>query len=203
MKNELKIRWIGQGGYLLSDGESEICIDPYLSNVVDRVAKRGRMVEAPITPEEQKAIEEALDAVWNDLSPAAQAVIKEQGVSYIDEEADLVTSIVDGRDCVFTCYGENGMCYCALEKAYREGRSKFYKPLSCHLYPVRLQEWSNGYTALNYHRWKICKAAEVLGRKEGVRVYQFLREPLIRRFGEDWYRTLCEVAEEFLASQEK
>lgn len=158
---------------------------------------------APITPEEQKAIEEALDAVWNDLSPAAQAVIKEQGVSYVDEEADLVTSIVDGRDCVFTCYGENGMCYCALEKAYREGRSKFYKPLSCHLYPVRLQEWSNGYTALNYHRWKICKAAEVLGRKEGVRVYQFLREPLIRHFGEDWYRTLCEVAEEFLASQEK
>ena len=107
---------------------------------------------APITPEEQKAIEEALDAVWNDLSPAAQAVIKEQGVSYVDEEADLVTSIVDGRDCVFTCYGENGMCYCALEKAYREGRSKFYKPLSCHLYPVRLQEWSNGFTAGRYAR---------------------------------------------------
>ena len=158
---------------------------------------------APITPEEQKAIEEALSAVWDDLSPSAQAVIKEQGVSYVDEEADLVTSIVDGRDCVFTCYGENGMCYCALEKAYREGRSKFYKPLSCHLYPVRLQEWSNGYTALNYHRWKICKAAEVLGRREGVRVYQFLREPLIRRFGEDWYNTLCEVAEEYLATQNK
>ena len=158
---------------------------------------------APITPEEQKAIEEALPAVWDDLSPSAQAVIKEQGVSYVDEEADLVTSIVDGRDCVFTCYGENGMCYCALEKAYREGRSKFYKPLSCHLYPVRLQEWSNGSTALNYHRWKICKAAEVLGRREGVRVYQFLREPLIRRFGEDWYNTLCEVAEEYLATQNK
>ena len=65
---------------------------------------------APITPEERKAIEEALPAVWDDLSPAAQAVIREQGVAYIDEEADLVTSIVDGRDCVFTCYGNNGVC---------------------------------------------------------------------------------------------
>lgn len=157
---------------------------------------------APITPQEQKEIEAALDAVWNDLSPAAQAVIKEQGVSYIDDEADLVTSIVGGRDCVFTCYGENGMCYCALEKAYREGRTSFYKPLSCHLYPVRIKELANGYTALNYHRWKICKSAEVLGRKEQVRVYQFLREPLIRRFGEDWYNTLCEVAQEYLASIE-
>lgn len=80
---------------------------------------------APITPDERRAIEAALPAVWEDLSPAAQAVIQEQGVAYIDEEADLVTSIVDGRDCVFTCYGNNGICYCALEKAYREGRSAF------------------------------------------------------------------------------
>ncbi|HIX44955.1 MAG TPA: DUF3109 family protein [Candidatus Barnesiella excrementipullorum] len=153
---------------------------------------------APITPEERKAIEEALPAVWDDLSPAAQAVIREQGVAYIDEEADLVTSIVDGRDCVFTCYGNNGVCYCALEKAYREGRSAFFKPLSCHLYPVRVQRWANGYTAFNYHRWKICKAAEVLGRHEKVRVYQFLKEPLIRCMGEEWYKTLSEVADEYL-----
>ena len=154
---------------------------------------------APITAEEKAEIEAALPAVWDDLSPAARAVISEQGVSYIDEEADLVTSIVDGRDCVFTCYGNNGICYCAFEKAYREGRSNFFKPISCHLYPVRLQEWPTGYTAINYHRWKICKAAEVLGRRNGTRAYQFLREPLIRRFGEKWYNTLCEVAEEYLS----
>ncbi len=158
---------------------------------------------APITVEEKAQIEAALPAVWDDLSPAAKAVISEQGISYIDEEADLVTSIVDGRDCVFTCYGENGICHCALEKAFREGRSNFLKPMSCHLYPARLQKWATGYTAINYHRWKICKAAEVWGRRNGIRAYQFLREPLIRRFGEEWYKTLCEVAEKYLSLTEK
>ncbi len=158
---------------------------------------------APITVEEKAQIEADLPAVWDDLSPAAKAVIREQGVSYIDEEADLVTSIVDGRDCVFTCYGENGICHCALEKAFCEGRSNFLKPMSCHLYPARLQKWATGYTAINYHRWKICKAAEVLGRRNGIRAYQFLREPLIRRFGEEWYKTLCEVAEKYLSLTKK
>ena len=111
--------------------------------------------------------------------------------------SDLVTSIVNGKDCVFTCYGKNGMCQCAVEKAFREGKIDFYKPVSCHLYPVRLKEYKD-FAAVNYHRWKICKAAEVLGRREKVRVYEFLKEPLIRRFGEKWYNDLCEAAEAYL-----
>ena len=103
----------------------------------------------------------------------------------------------DGKDCVFTCYGKNGMCQCAVEKAFREGKIDFYKPVSCHLYPVRLKEYKD-FAAVNYHRWKICKAAEVLGRREKVRVYEFLKEPLIRRFGEKWYNDLCEAAEAYL-----
>lgn len=152
---------------------------------------------APISKQEYEKIKEILPEIWNDLLPQAQEVIKQQGVGYIDEEGDLVTSIVDGKNCVFTCYGNNGMCYCAIEKAYREGRIDYYKPISCHLYPVRLTEYPT-FTAVNYHRWKICKAAEALGRKENIRLYQFLKEPLIRRFGKEWYNELCEACEAYL-----
>lgn len=152
---------------------------------------------APISNEEYEKLKEILPIVWDDLLPSAKEVIKENGVGYVDSEGDLVTSIVDGKDCVFTCYGEGGMCYCAIEKAYREGRTDFMKPISCHLYPVRLSEYPD-FTAINYHRWKICKAAEVLGRKEGIRLYQFLKNPLERKFGKEWYAELCQACEAYL-----
>lgn len=144
---------------------------------------------APLTFDERDKIKELLPIIWNDLSPAAQQMIDAEGVSYIDIEGDLVTQIVHGKDCAFTYYDESGTCKCAIEKAYREGKTDFYKPISCHLYPVRLKQY-DGFTAVNAHRWKICKAAEVCGRKEGVRLYQFLRTPLIRRFGETWWDQL-------------
>lgn len=151
---------------------------------------------APLEEDEVKIIEDLLSEVWDDLSPAAQAVIKEYGVAYRDHDGDMVTSIVNGKDCVFTYYDEKGICKCAIEKAYREGRTNFYKPISCHLYPIRLQKYKD-FTAVNYHRWSICKAAVLLGKKEGLKVYEFLKEPLIRRFGEDWYNELVLVAEEY------
>ncbi len=157
---------------------------------------------APITEEEYRQLQELLPQLLDDLTPAAHEVIARQGVAYVDEEGDLVTSIVGGKDCVFTCYGENGRCMCAIEKAFREGRIAFYKPLSCHLYPIRITRYP-AFTAVNYHRWKICKAAEVLGRKEGVRVYRFLREPLIRCFGKAWYDELAHTAEVYLQQKEK
>ena len=150
---------------------------------------------APIDEEERRKLKEVLPVIWNDLTPAAHRVIEEQGVAYIDQEGDVVTSIVNGKDCVFTCYGANGMCYCAIEKAYKEGRIDFYKPISCHLYPIRTKKYS-GFTAVNYNRWDVCKAAVLLGRKENLPVYRFLKEPLIRKFGEDWYAELELVAEE-------
>ena len=152
---------------------------------------------APITEEEYQKLKEILPVVWDDLLPQAKEEIEKRGVGYIDEEGDLVTTIVDGKNCVFTCYGEGGMCYCAIEKAYREGRTDFYKPISCHLYPVRLTEYPT-FTSVNYHQWKICKAAEVLGRKEGIRLYQFLKTPLIRRFGQEWYDELAQACEAYL-----
>lgn len=151
---------------------------------------------APITEEEHQILKKLLPIVWEDLTPAAKEVINEKGVAYIDEEGDLVTSIVNGKDCVFTTYGNNGMCFCALEKAFREKKSSFYKPISCHLYPARLTEYPD-FTAVNYHKWRICRCAEILGKNKNIRVYQFLKEPLIRRFGKEWYDELCLTAEQY------
>ena len=148
---------------------------------------------APVTLDEIGGIEALLDAVWPQMSAAAQAVVDRQGVAYNDPEGDLVTSIVDGRDCVFTCH-EGGLCLCLLEKAYHAGRSEFCKPMSCALYPIREKRLSNGLIALNYHRWSVCAAARRKGEALGLYVYEFLKEPLVRRFGQEWYDELAAVA---------
>lgn len=151
---------------------------------------------APITAEEEQIIKEILPMIWDELLPRAQQVIEENGISYRDQEGELVTQILDGSNCVFSCYAPGGKCICAIEKAYREGRINFMKPISCALYPLRLKTLSNGNVAVNYHRWKICKSAEVHGRAKGIRVYEFLKESLIRRFGPKWYDELvanCEL----------
>ncbi|MCM1337615.1 MAG: DUF3109 family protein [Candidatus Amulumruptor caecigallinarius] len=153
---------------------------------------------APITREEFDRLKELVSEVKDDLLPLAREEIEHRGVGYIDEEGDLVTSIIDGRNCVFTCYAPGGKCICALEKAFREGRTDFRKPISCYLYPLRITEYPT-FTAVNYHRWKICRPAEKLGRKLGLRLYQFLKEPLTERFGQEWYDELCLACEAYLA----
>ena len=153
---------------------------------------------APISMDEIAETETALDVVWSDLKASAQAVIDRQGVAYVDEEGDLVTSIVGGKDCVFTCY-EGDCCLCALEKAYRGGKTQFKKPISCALYPIRAKEFSGGLVGINYHKWRICRDAVVKGEALNLPVYKFLKAPLIERFGEDWYKELCQAAEEIEA----
>ncbi|MBR4565699.1 MAG: DUF3109 family protein [Prevotella sp.] len=161
---------------------------------------------APVTLDEIGEIEDALDETWSDLSATAQAVIDKQGVAYTDQEGDLVTSIVNGKDCVFTYYDDiedfnthepiKGCCLCALEKAFRAGKSRFCKPISCALYPIREKRFSDGTVALNYHRWDVCKDAVKKGRELSLPVYKFLEGPLVRRFGQEWYDELCNVAHE-------
>ena len=166
---------------------------------------------APVTMDEIAGIEDALDTVWPMLSASAQSVIDKQGVAYSDKDGDLVTSIVRGKECVFARSltpspspmgeGSKDPCWlCMLEKAYREGKTQFCKPISCALYPIREKNFGNGLIGLNYHRWSVCKDAVEKGKALGLPVYQFLKEPLIRRFGEAWYQELCEVAEQLKAN---
>lgn len=149
---------------------------------------------APVTIDEIAGIEDAIDTVWDDLSATAQAVIDKQGVAYTDRDGDLVTSIVGGKDCVFTCY-EKGCCLCALERAWRAGKTAFCKPISCALYPIREKKLSNGMVALNYNRWDVCHDAVKKGNELRLPVYRFLRDPLVRRFGNDFYQQLCDAAQ--------
>lgn len=167
---------------------------------------------APVTLDEVMEIENMVDEVWSDLSASAQAVIDKQGVAYTDEEGDLVTSIVNGKDCVFTYYDDindfntgqpiHNCCLCALEKCARKKsqfsiiNSQFVKPISCALYPIRVKQFSDGTIALNYHKWSVCKDAVKKGRKLGLPVYRFLEGPLVRRFGQEWYDELCQVAKD-------
>ena len=144
---------------------------------------------APVTLNEIAEIEVSLDYVWDELSASAQAVIDKQGVAYTDSDGDLVTNIVNGKDCVFTCY-ENGTCICTLERAQRAGKSKFFKPISCALYPIREKRFANNLIGINYHRWDICKCAVQKGNELNLPIYKFLKAPLIRRFGKEWYEEL-------------
>lgn len=161
---------------------------------------------APVTFDEVMAIEDELDTVWHSLSASAQSVIDRQGVAYTDQEGELVTSIVRGKDCVFTCYDDiedtgtgqtiSNCCLCALECAWRRGKAKFKKPISCALYPIRVKDFGNNLFGINYHQWDICRAAVTKGRKLNIHIYEFLKGPLTERFGHEWYAELCEVAGE-------
>ena len=148
---------------------------------------------APLEKEENDKINEILPIIWDELSPEAQTLINQQGISYRDYDGELVTSIIKGKECVFTYFDEEGVCKCVIDSAYREGRIAVPKPISCHLYPIRLQKYRD-FTAVNYHKWSVCEPAVEFGQKEGVELYKFLKEPLIRKFGEKWYEELCEAA---------
>ena len=152
---------------------------------------------APLTEEEDRHLKEMIEEIKPHLTEKASKAIDDEGASYLDPEGELVTQLIDGSACVYTCMEKGGMCLCALEKARREGNEKFFKPISCSLYPVRVKDYGN-FKAVNYDRWKICRSAEALGRKKGIRVYEFLKEPLIRRFGQEWYDELALTAEEWL-----
>lgn len=150
---------------------------------------------APVTPDEIAQIEDELPRVRHMLTPKAIDVIDKQGVAYADNDGDLVTSIVGGKDCVFVCR-RGGCSMCAFELAHDEGRTTFVKPLSCALYPIRVTRLADGTLALNYHRWSVCEGARKLGSKLNIAVYEFLRDPLVRAFGSSWYDELQQMVAE-------
>jgi hypothetical protein len=145
---------------------------------------------APLEFEEIDKLEEALDAVLPNLPKEGVDAIKEQGAFVIDFEGDYTTPLIDGGRCAYIYYDEgNAIAKCGVEKAYYDKKIDFIKPISCHLYPVRITKYK-GYEAVNYDKWDICNAACDKGMKLGVPVYKFLKTPLIRKYGEDWYKQL-------------
>ncbi|MBT0549922.1 DUF3109 domain-containing protein [Riemerella anatipestifer] len=151
---------------------------------------------APLEQSEVKILEDIYPKIKSYLRPEGIKAIEEQGTSVEDFEGDLVTPLIDNRDCAYVIFDENGITKCGIEKAYEEGAIDWQKPISCHLYPIRITEYST-FTAFNYHEWKICSDACALGKELKVPVYKFLKTPLIRKYGEGFYQTLTEAAEEY------
>ncbi len=150
---------------------------------------------APLDENEVEKLKEILPKIYNRLTPEAQAVIDEKGVSMLDIEGDLTTSIIGNAGaCVFANKTEDGIIYCEIEKAWEEGLVDFRKPVSCHLYPIRVKKYSS-FEAVNYDVWNICKDAVKLGNEKNVKIYEYLKEPLIRKYGEEWYKEVCIAAD--------
>ena len=146
---------------------------------------------APVTMEEVELLEDAYEMVRDDLSEEAQYQVDTEGVVYPDKDGELVTQIIHGKDCVFVKH-EGNCALCAIDSAYRSGHLHWQKPISCALYPVRLS-MVGGVVAVNVHKWDICQPARDLGKKLQLPVYQFLKDPLIRRFGQAWWDE-CDLA---------
>ncbi len=144
---------------------------------------------APIDLEEIELIKKNLEAILPYLTESGREVIENEGFYLKDWEGDFSTTTVNGKECSFAVYKENGILSCGIEQAWREGKSTFRKPVSCHLYPIRVDKYGDN-EALNYNRWDICSPACDNGLALKVHVHEFLKEPLIRKFGEDWYKQL-------------
>ena len=163
---------------------------------------------APVTPEEEQLLNEMLPDLLPQMTKEAREVVEKQGIAYNDPSGERVLSIVNDKDCIFARTDHNGWCYCLIERLSgseavqqqsgptAQRSNVFKKPISCHLYPIRLTRVGN-LTGLEYHRWDICHSSRQLGHKLHLPLYKFLREPLIRRFGQAWYDELCLTADEW------
>lgn len=149
---------------------------------------------APLEEAELDILKESYEHVKSYMSEAGVKAVEEQGLYIKDWEGDFSTPTIGNRECAYAIYDENNTLKCAIEQAYYDGKISWKKPISCHLYPIRITKY-DGFEALNYDRWGICSAACSFGQDLGVRVYQFLKEPLIRKYGESWYAELEQLME--------
>ena len=151
---------------------------------------------APLENEELKILDEIFSKVKPFLRQEGIEAIKEQGIYTTNDEGEQETPLIDGADCAYVIFDDNNVALCAIEEAYNQGEIVFKKPVSCHLYPVRIQNYSE-FAAVNYHHWQICDDACALGKELQVPVYKFVKQALVRKFGEDWYKDLEEVANKY------
>ena len=172
---------------LREEGIPDVCF--YL---IDNASNDGKEVEEYCLKNEVKFMANPINggyAQGNNIG--IKKAIEEQGTSIVGEDGEWETPLIDGGECAYVIRDEKGVVLCGIEQAYRDGKISWKKPISCHLYPIRLHKYSS-FTAVNYDQWSICKDACVLGKKLQVPVYKFLKEALVRKFGENWYQQLEE-----------
>ncbi|MGB0259843.1 MAG: DUF3109 family protein [Flavobacteriaceae bacterium] len=151
---------------------------------------------APLDKEEVSLLEELYPKISPFLNDKGRKAIAKQGTSVVAADGSLETPLVDGKECAYTTFDSRGVAHCGIEQAHKVGAIDWQKPISCHLYPVRVQHYS-AFTAVNYHRWQICHAACDLGAKNKLPIYQFVKEALVRKFGQPWFEALEQTAQSY------
>lgn len=157
---------------------------------------------APLNEDELVVLDDIYEDVKPYLRPEGVSTIETSGKYEKDTDGEWVTPLVNGGECAYVIFEENGTAKCGIEKAYEEGAVSYKKPISCHLYPIRLKEYRK-FTAVNYHAWDICSDACTLGKELKVNVAHFLKDALIRKFGEDWYAELLKIDQELKERNEQ
>ncbi len=149
---------------------------------------------APLAADELPILEAVYEQVKPYLSEAGRQTIAKEGLFIKDFEGDFSTPTIKDKECAYAIYDQHKTLKCGIEQAYLDGKIEFRKPISCHLYPIRIKNYGN-FDALNYHRWDICSEACSLGKQLGVPIYKFLKDALIRKYGESWYNELVQQIE--------
>lgn len=147
---------------------------------------------APLDKKEMVTIAKEFSNIRPYLRPEGIESIESQGTSVKDNDGDWVTPLREGKECAFTVFEKDGTAKCGIEMAWNDGATHFRKPISCHLYPIRTKKYPT-FEAVNYERWTICSDACSLGKELKVPVYKFLKDPLIRKYGAEWYSVLEEA----------
>jgi len=157
---------------------------------------------APLEEDELAIMKKIQRKIRPYLTPDGIKAIEEQGPYILDEDGDYSTPTIKGRECAYAHYDAKGMLKCGIEQAYLDGKIKYRKPISCHLYPIRITK-KKDFEAVNYHKWSICSDACSFGKSLKVPLYKFLKDPLIRKYGEDWYEELVKVIEQPVSKTSK
>lgn len=182
------------GEVLVSDDIKEVEFVCHLEKCKGACCVEGEL-GAPLEEDELKVLESIQEEVKPYLSREGLKALKRQGAYVLDEDGDWSTPTIGGKECAYAIYDDQGVLKCGIEQAYLDGKTKFRKPISCHLYPIRITKKKN-FEAVNYHKWSICSAACAYGKALQVPLYKFLKDPLIRKYGKAWYKELVDLIED-------
>ncbi|MGB0776871.1 MAG: DUF3109 family protein [Flavobacteriaceae bacterium] len=152
---------------------------------------------APLEVEETEILKEIYPKIKPYMTAQGIDAVQKQGLFVKGADGELETPLIDGADCAYVTFDKKGTALCGIEQAYRDGLISWKKPISCHLYPIRIKNYS-AFSAVNFHKWQICDDACSLGEELKVPLYKFVKEALIRKYGEAWYTELENAAEDYL-----
>ena len=151
---------------------------------------------APLTSEEVNSIGNHINLIKEEMSPSGLSAIENKDFYYVDEDGEQVTSLVNNKECVFVFRDQNNIAKCSIESAYRKNKINFNKPISCHLYPIRVRKYES-FKAINIHNWHICKPACDCGSQLNIPVFKFLKEAIIRSWSKEFYNQLEDIYQQF------